>query len=128
MERQTNDGATEESKVENQKLTKDRIASCDNEWLLLHLIWNYKDNFFDKEKSEWSDEVVDLWEEALARMKEPVVHGFDKEGYLNKLEEEYEQQDGLLKSPDYTYSYHYGIRSGLDIALREFRKAIRAEK
>ena len=106
--------------------TKDEIASFDNDWILLHLIFSYKEDFKSREK--WSDETCDLWDEATARMKETVVHGFDKKGYMDKLREEYDDQTAILKSAKHDYSYHYGIKSGLDIAIKEFRKAIRNNK
>ena len=111
---------------EERKWTKDEIASFDNEWILLHLIFSYKEDF--KKREKWSEETCDLWDEAIARMKDTVVHGFDKNGYMDKLQEEYDEQTAILKSAKHDYSYHYGIKSGLDIAIREFRKAVRKDK
>lgn len=109
--------------AEERKFTRDEIASCDNEWLLLHLIFSYQGDW-GSDKRKWSEETCDLWEEALARMKDTVVHGIDKKKYMDKLKQEYEDQASILKSAQHTYSYHYGIKSGLDIAIREFREAI----
>ena len=113
---------------EERQWTKDEIASLDNEWVLLHLIFSYKNDFMNKDKKHWASETCDLWDEAIARMKDTVVHGFDKKGYMDKLQEEYDGQIAILKSAKHDYSYHYGIKSGLDIAIREFRKAVRKDK
>ena len=105
--------------------SRDDIAAMDNDWVLLHLILSYKADWEDRDRGKWSDETCDLWNEATARMKEPVFHDFDKKEYMDKLNEEYEGQCKILKSAQHDYSYHYGIKSGLDIAMREFRKAVR---
>ena len=105
--------------------TKDEIASFDNEWVLLHLIFSYREDFGSKDRKKWSEETCDLWDEAVSRMKDTVVHGFDKKAYMDKLNEEYNGQSAILESAKHDYSYHYGIKSGLDIAIREFRKAVK---
>ena len=105
--------------------TKDEIASFDNDWILLHLIFSYKEDW--KKRDQWSEETCNLWDEAVSRMKDTVLHGFDKKKYMDKLNEEYEDQCSILKSATHDYSYHYGIKSGLDIAIKEFRNAIKEE-
>ena len=105
--------------------SRDDIAAMDNDWVLLHLIFSYKADWGDRGRGKWSVETCDLWNEATSRMKEPVFHDFDKKAYMDKLMEEYDDQCQILKSAQHDYSYHYGIKSGLDIAMREFRKAVR---
>lgn len=108
--------------------SRDEIRAMDNDMLLLGLIFAYKEDFNAKDRRTWSEETVDMWREALSRMKEPVIQGFDKAGYIAKLKEEYDNQAAILKSAEHTYSFHYGIKSGINIALREFRKAITEEQ
>lgn len=113
------------SEGETRTWSRDDIAAMDNEWLLLYLILSYKEDFKSSDRKTWSGETCDLWDEAVARMKEPVLHGFDKKTYMDKLKEEYDGQCRILKSAEHDYSYHYGIKRGLDVAMREFRKAVR---
>lgn len=104
--------------------SRDEIRAMDNDSLLLGLIFAYHKDFDAEDRRTWSDETVELWQEALDRMREPVIQGLDKAAYLAKLKEEYDKQGEILKGVDHTYSYHYGIKSGINIAIREFRAAI----
>lgn len=113
---------------EKRNWSRDEIAAMDNDWILLHLIFSYKEDLYGKDRSKWSDETCDLWNEATARMKETVVHDLDRKAFENELKQRIDDQASILKSSQHTYSYHYGIKSGLETALREFKRAIRAKE
>lgn len=110
---------------EKRQWSRDDIAAMDNEWILLHLIFCYKEDWGDRKNGKWSDETCDLWDEAVHRMKEPVIHGLDRDRYVGELRQQIDNQTSIMKSAQESYSYHYGIRSGLQTALNEFKRSIR---
>lgn len=108
------------------------IAKETNEFLLRRLVacvgGDYKQDYSPHLWPDFSEETIALWNEAESRMKEPTCLNFDRDSCLSELREEIRKQSDILKDgPDYSTSYHYGIRSGLNLALGIIEKHIKKE-
>lgn len=105
-------------------------ATEDNEMLVRLLVsavgHDYKQDYKPHIYPNFSDDTVELWEEVERRMKAPVCLEFDREGFLTEIREEISKQSDILAGgPDYDTSYHVGVRSGLNLALRIAEKHIK---
>lgn len=104
-------------------MDKDRIARESNKDLIGYFVScvgaDYKTDYSPHLWPDFSEDTVALWTEIEARMNGRTTLDFDREGCLNALREEISKQSDILKGgPDYSTSYHYGIKSGLNIAWR----------
>jgi hypothetical protein len=86
---------------------------------------DYKTDYSPHLWPEFSEDTVLLWNEIESRMNERKTLNFDREGCCNEILAEIQIQKDLCDSGEgSTTSYHYGIQSGLNLALRIISKAI----
>lgn len=102
---------------------KDRIGREEDEMLVRMLVAyagaDYKTEYSPHLWPEFSEETIAVWEEIEKRMKGTRCLGFDREGCLRALREEIKKQEGILKGgADVGTSFHYGVKSGLNLAWR----------
>ena len=110
-------------------MTKADAAKESNEFLLRFFVScvgaDYRTDYSPHLWPEFSDDTVLLWDEIESRMKERKTLNFDREGCCDKIRAEIQRQKDICDSGDGgTTSYHYGIRSGLNLALRIINEAI----
>ena len=103
-------------------MDKDRIARENNKDLVglfvSHIGSDYKTDYSPHLWPSFSEDTVALWTEIENRMNGSTTLGFDREKCECELREAIQRQTDLLKGgPDYSTSYHYGIRSGLNMAF-----------
>lgn len=104
-------------------MDKDKIAKESNKNLLGLFVScvgaDYKTDYSPHLWPDFSEDTNALWTEIESRMNGRTTLDFDREGCLNALLDEISKQTDILKSgPDYSTSYHYGIKSGLNLAWR----------
>ncbi len=112
-------------------MDKDRIAKESNKDLVglfvAHVGADYRTDYSPHLWPNFSEDTVKLWEEIEARMTGRTTLGFDRDRCENKLREAIQRQTDLLKGgPDSATSFHYGIRSGLNLAFRIVEDSITA--
>ena len=110
-------------------MTKADAAKESNEFLLRFFVScvgaDYKTDYSPHLWPEFSEDTVLLWDEIESRMKERKTLNFDREGCCDKIRAEIQRQKDICDSGDgSTTSFHYGIRSGLNLALRIINEAI----
>ena len=122
----------EERDSDNEEYIQ-KMLKEDNEMILRHFVmyvgYDYQKDYSPHIHPTFSAETVRLWEEIEKRMKKPVNMEFDEGKCLSELRELVKKQSEILKGgPDYTTSYHYGLKSGLDKAISVVQENIRRKK
>ena len=102
---------------------KRTLAKANNKDLLGYFVScvgaDYKTDYAPAVYPKFSDDTVVAWDEIESRMNERKTLAFDRNRCRSALFEEISKQNDILKGGvDYASSYHYGIKSGLNIALR----------
>lgn len=110
-------------KGKDQIMSNNELLIESNEFLLRRFVANvgadYKTDYSPHLWPEFSQETVELWNEIESRLKAPTCLNFDKDGFEEAVRREIEKQDNILKlGADYGTSFHYGVRGGLNLALR----------
>lgn len=108
--------------MEVTTMDKNRIARMSNEdvvrFFVVRVGADYKTDYAPHLWPDFSKDTVELWSEIEARMTERKTLSFDREECKERLREKIRTQVDILNGgPDYSTSYHYGIKSGLDMAL-----------
>ncbi|MBR6982177.1 MAG: hypothetical protein IKH75_01365 [Ruminococcus sp.] len=111
------------SQEEMEEMQKTREAADSDEMLLRTFVMNvgfdYHQDYRPHLQPEFSEKTKFLWEEVEKRMKGTRVLGFNREKCLNEITEAIRNQEQQIRhGADYTTSYHVGIKSGLNTALR----------
>lgn len=104
-------------------MTKDEIRRMSNEDLVSRFVAyvgaDYKTDYAPHIHPRFSEDTRELWGEMKQRMSRVVTVGFDRLFFENTMCAETKKQTDIIdSSPDYTTSYHVGIRSGLNLALK----------
>ena len=112
-------------------MTKDEVAKENNEFLLRYFVScvgaDYKTDYSPHLWPEFSDDTILLWEEIESRLKERKTLNFDRESCCDEIRSEIQNQTRICENGDgSTISYHYGIKAGLNLALRIINKAVTA--
>lgn len=113
-------------------IDKNEIARESNEMLLRRLVasvgYDYRQDYSPHIHPDFSDDTVAMWEEVERRMTAPKCLAFDREACIAQIREEDRNQRLIIGAgADYTTSYHVGIRSGLNFALKAINQNVRAE-
>lgn len=114
-------------------MDKNQIAKLDNNLLVSMFVSNvgadYKTDYSPHIHPDFSDDTKALWSEIEVRIHGRETLDFDRKKFLSRCNEELKKQDDILNAgPDYSTSYHYGIRSGLNIALRIMSECLTASE
>ena len=112
-------------------MDKNRIAQMSNEDLVGYFVStvgaDYKTDYAPHLWPDFSKDTVALWSEIETRMTGRKTLNFDREDCKSKFREEIRKQVAILNGgPDYSTSYHYGIKSGLEMAIRIVEECITA--
>lgn len=112
-------------------MDKNRIARMSNEDVVRFFVScvgaDYKTDYAPHLWPEFSADTTALWDEIEARMNVRKTLNFDREDCESRLREEIKKQTNILNGgPDYSTSYHYGIKSGLNIAFEIVEGSITA--
>ena len=108
---------------EMEEMQKTRESADSDEMLLRTFVMNvgfdYRQDYRPHLHPEFSDKTKFLWEEIEKRMKGTRVLGFNRERCLREIREAiHRQEQHIRQGADYTTSYHVGIKSGLNSALK----------
>lgn len=111
---------------------KNGIARESNEMLLRRLVaavgYDYKQDYSPHIYPDFSDDTVAMLGEVERRMTAPKCLSFDREECIAEIRRSINKQDAIVNGGDYsTVSYHYGIRSGLNMALNIIEMNVRVE-
>ena len=109
---------------------KDNIARETNEMLVRRFVaavgYDYRQDYSPHIYPEFSEDTVALWEEIERRMTEPKCLNFYHDECVEEIRNDIKTQSDILNGgADYTTSYHYGVRSGLNMALTAIEKNVR---
>ena len=86
--------------------------------------YDYRQNY-PRAYPVFSDDTVAYWNEIEKRMKAPRCLRFQREDCLSELKAESKKQSDIVASGEhYVTSYHYGIQSGLNKAIRIIEKYV----
>ena len=112
-------------------MDKNRIARMSNEDVVRFFVScvgaDYKTDYAPYLWPNFSKDTVALWSEIAERLTERKTLNFDRENCESQLREEIQKQANILNGrPDYSTSYHYGIKSGLNKALEIVEGSITA--
>lgn len=113
-------------------IDKDEIARETNEMLVWRFVaavgYDYKQDYSPHIYPIFSEDTVALWEEIERRMTAPECLNFHYNNCLAEIRRDIATQSDILKGGvSYMTSYHYGIRSGLDMALGAIKRNVRAD-
>jgi hypothetical protein len=103
-------------------MDKNRIARMSNEDVVRFFVScvgaDYKTDYTPHLWPDFSADTTALWDEIEARMTERKTLSFDRDECRERLREKIRTQVAILNGgPDYSTSYHYGIKSGLETAF-----------
>ena len=112
-------------------IDRDEIARETNEMLVRRFVaavgYDYKQDYSPHIYPDFSEDTVALWEEIEWRMTTPECLNFNLDDCLNKIKSEIATQNDILNSGvGYATSYHYGVRTGLGMALGVIEGSVRA--
>ena len=104
----------------------DNIAREDNEMLIRRFVAAVGYDYIEHDKKhsaqihpDFSEDTIALWQEIEDRLHGTVTLVFDREQCESEIHKRMREQGEIMKEgATYTSSYHYGIHSGLSIALR----------
>ena len=107
------------------------IAQETNDMLVRRFVaaigYDYHQDYSPHLYPKFSEDTVMLWNEIERRLQAPTCLDFDKDGTIAEIRAEAQKQTDILRGgPDYASSYHYGVRSGLQLALRIIEDHVRA--
>ena len=102
---------------------KNRIARMSNEDVVRFFVScvgaDYETDYAPHLWPDFSADTTSLWNEIEARMTERKTLNFDREECKERLRDKIRIQVDILNGgPDYSTSYHCGIKSGLETAFR----------
>lgn len=114
-------------------MTKDEIRRMSNEDLVSRFVAyvgaDYKTDYAPHIHPRFSEDTRELWGEIEKRMSGVVTLGFDRSFFEKTMYAETKKQKDIIDSgPDYTTSYHVGIRSGLNLAFKIARESLKVEE
>lgn len=112
-------------------IDNDEIARETNEMLVRRFVaavgYDYKQDYSPHIYPDFSEDTVALWEEIERRMTSPECLNFHYDDCLAEIRSDIATQSDILNGGvDYATSYHYGIRSGLNMALGAIERNVRA--
>lgn len=110
---------------------KNEIARETNEMLVRQFVaavgYDYRQDYSPHIYPDFSDDTVAMWEEVESRMTAPECLSFDREECLAQIRNEDRNQQIIIGTgANYTTSYHVGIRSGLNFALKAIEQNVRS--
>lgn len=114
-------------------MTKDEIRRMSNEDLVSRFVAcvgsDYKTDYAPHIHPRFPEGTLELWGEIEQRMSGVVTLGFDRSFFEKAMYEEIKKQKDIINSgPDYTTSYHVGIRSGLNLAFQIAAESMKVEE
>lgn len=113
-------------------MTKDDIRRMSNEDLVSQFVAcvgaDYKTDYAPYVYPNFSEETREMWGEIEQRMSGVVTLGFNRSFFEKTMYDETKKQKEIVDSgPDYSTSYHVGIRSGLNLAFRIAMESLKVE-
>ena len=113
--------------------TKDEIRRMRTEDLVSRFVAyvgaDYQTDYSPYVYPRFSEDTRELWGEIEQRMSGVVTLGFDQNFFEKAMYDEMKKQKEIIDSgPDYTTSYHVGIRSGLNLAFRIAMESMKVEE